>query len=450
MVSQNRSSKRGGKVRRALLAVFLGGLMGLAWSPRTEAQVVIDIFGPAIPRFPICVFPFKTEGPDVSSASQEAQRILNQDLRISGFFEILDPSKALADPFRQGLEPREVDFEVLKLLGADIVVGGRMAMEGGNLRWEARLYDQPQRRMLFGKVYKGGSQDVRIMVHRFVDEIVKYYTGAPGIFQTQISFISNRSGAKELMLMDADGENLRQLTQDKNLVLSPRWSPDGREVTFISYTGASAHLFALQLDGLKRRVLSARENMNGPAAWSPDGSRIATTLSIHGNPELYLLDRSGNILQRLTQHPGIDVSPSWSPDGRSLAFVSDRAGGPQIFVMDVASGQARRLTFEGKYNSEPAWSPRGDRIAFSSLVNGAYRICTIRPDGRDLVQLSNGGGSDNSPTWSPDGRYIAFSSTRAGGSQIYIMLFNGQNPVQITRFAGEQSLPAWSPWLQEH
>ncbi len=437
-------------MRRGLLTFSLGGLLILAWLVQAQAQVVIDIFGPAIPRFPICVFPFKTEGSETTHASVEAQRILNQDLRISGFFEVLDPSKALADPFKQGLEPKEVDFEVVKLLGADIVVGGRMSMEGGSLRWEARLYDQPQRRMLFGKVYRGTVQDVRIMVHRFVDEIVKYYTGSPGIFQTQIAFISNRSGAKELMLMDADGEDLRQLTQDKNLVLSPRWSPDGRELGFISYSGANAHLFSIQPDGLRRRVISARENMNGPAAWSPDGSKIATTLSVHGNPELYLLDRSGNILQRLTQHPGIDVSPSWAPDGRSLAFVSDRAGGPQIFILDVASGQARRLTFEGKYNSEPAWSPRGDRIAFSSLLNGAYRICTIRPDGRELLQLSQGAGSDNSPSWSPDGQYLAFSSTRAGGSQIYIMLFNGQNPVQITRMAGEQSLPAWSPWLHEH
>jgi len=450
MIFRNQFSGKGVGVRRALLIMLLGGLMGLGSWPRAEAQVVIDIFGPAIPRFPICVFPFRTEGAEVSAPAQEAQRILNQDLRISGFFEVLDPSKALADPFRQGLEPRDVDFDAVRLLGADIVVGGRMGMEAGSLRWEARLFDQPQRRMLFGKVYKGAPQDVRIMVHRFVDEIVKYYTGAQGIFQTQIAFISNRSGAKELMLMDADGENLRQLTNDKNLVLSPRWSPDGREVAFISYAGANAHLFSVQLEGMRRKVLSARENMNGPAAWSPDGSRLATTLSVHGNPELYLLDRSGNILQRLTQHPGIDVSPSWSPDGRSLAFVSDRAGGPQIFVLEVGSGNARRLTFEGKYNSEPAGSPRGDRIAFSSLVNGAYRICTIRPDGRDLVQLSDGAGSETSPTWSPDGRYLAFSSTRGGGSQIYIMLFNGQNPVQITRGAGEQSLPAWSPWLHEH
>ncbi len=406
---------------------------------------VIDIFGPSIPRFPIAVFPFPAEGSSgPMREGDEALRILTQDLRISGFFEILDSSKALADPFRNGLEPKDVDWDALRLLGADITVGGRMRMEGPDLRWEARVFDQPQRRMVFGKVYRGRPQDMRIMVHRFVDEIIRYYTGSPGIFQTQIAYLSNRSGTKELCVMDADGENERQLTQDKSLVLSPRWSPEGREIAFISYSGANAHLFSLQLEGLKRRLLSGRENMNGPAAWSPDGGRLALTLTIHGNPELYLIDRNGAVLQRLTQHPGIDVSPSWSPDGRSLAFVSDRAGAPQIFILDINSGQVRRLTFEGKYNTEPAWSPRGDRIVFSSLLGGNYEICAIRPDGKDLLQLTTAPGNDNSPCWSPDGRYLAFSSTRSGQAQIFIMLFNGQNPVQVTRTLGEQSSPSWS------
>lgn len=433
---------RWSSVAVGLFVVLLAGL-------EARAQVVVDIFGPAIPKFPICVFPFKAQGPEALNRSQEALRILTQDLKISGFFEVLDPSKVLADPFRQGFEPRDVDFEAIRLLGADIVVGGKLETEGGDLRWEARLYDQPQRRMLFGKVYRGSANDLSLMVHKFVDEIIKYYTGEPGIFQTKIAFISSRSGAKELYVMDADGENPKQLTQDKNLVLSPKWSPDGKEIAFISYVGAGSHLFSLELHGMRRKVISARENMNGPAAWSPDGKRICTTLSIQGNPELYLLDTSGNILQRLTQYPGIDVSPTWSPDGRSVAFVSDRAGGPQIFILDVATGQVRRLTFEGRYNSEPAWSPKGDRIAFSAMINGVHKICSIRPDGRELVQLTDGPGNDNSPTWSPDGRYLAFSSTRAGGSQIFIMLFNGQNPVQITRMPGEQSLPSWSPWMTE-
>lgn len=443
-------SRLTGPVRKRCVASFI--LWLLVFAPAMgSAQPVIDIFGPSIPRFPISVFPFPSGGGAAGSPSEadELHRILTQDLRVSGFFEIIDHSKALADPFGKGLDPREIDWNVLRLLGADIVVGGRVEMGGQELRWEARLYDQPQHRMLFGKVYRGARQDVRLMAHRFADEIIRYFTGSPGIFQTQIAFVSTRSGSKELHVMDADGENHRQLTQDKGIVLSPRWSPDGREIVFISYSGPNAHLVALDLGGLKKRVLSGRDNMNGPAAWSPDGSRLALTLTIDGNPELYLIDRRGSLLQRLTHHPGIDVSPSWSPDGRSLAFVSDRAGGPQVFILDIASGQIRRLTYEGKYNSEPAWSPRGDRIAFSSLQGGNYEICTIRPDGRELLQVTSSPGDDNAPCWSPDGRYIAFASSRSGPSQIFIMLFNGQNPIQITRMSGEQSSPSWSPWPAE-
>jgi TolB protein len=437
-------------MRRRRLAVSIFWL-ALIVPAVGSGQAVIDIFGPSIPRFPICVFPFPAGGGSGGSLPQadELQRILTQDLRVSGFFEIIDHSKALADPFAAGLDPREIDWNALRLLGADIVVGGRARLEEQELRWEARLYDQPQHRMLFGKVYRGSPQDVRIMAHRFADEIIRYFTGSPGIFQTQIAFLSTRSGSKELYVMDADGENHRQLTQDRSIALSPRWSPDGREIAFISYSGPNAHLIAMELEGLRRRVLSGRENMNGPAAWSPDGSRLALTLTIDGNPELYLIDKRGSIIQRLTHHPGIDVSPSWSPDGRSIAFVSDRAGGPQVFILDLASGQVRRLTYEGKYNSEPAWSPRGDRIAFSSLLNGNYEICTIRPDGRELLQITSSPGDDNAPSWSPDGRYIAFASSRSGPSQIFIMLFNGQNPIQLTRMSGEQSSPSWSPWPAE-
>jgi TolB protein len=349
-------------------------------------------------------------GAEASRVASEAHRLLTQDLKIAGFFEILDPANALADPFQRGISARDIDWEVLRLLGADIVVGGVVRQEPSLLRWEARVFDQPQHRMVFGKNYKGQPRDLRVMVHRFVDEIVRYYTGSPGVFQSQIAFLSKRSETKELYVMDVDGENLRQITETQS------------------------------------RVMSARPNMNGPAAWSPDGKHLAITLTIHGNPELYLIDREGAILKRLTQHPSIDVSPSWSPDGRALAFVSNRSGGPQIYILDLETGNVRRLTYEGNYNTDPAWSPRGDRIAYSAMFENSYEICSIHPDGSQLFQLTDNPGDDESPSWSPDGRYLAFSSTRPGSAQIFVMLYNGENPVQITRLLGDQTSPAWSPW----
>jgi TolB protein len=435
-----------GIVRLLILALSMASaLPGTGW-----CQGVIDIFGPSIPRFPICVFPLHLQErtTEHTELANEALRIVEQDLRISGFFEILDPSKALADPFRAGLSAHQVDWDVLRLLGADIAIQGELQTEDQGIRWETRVFDQPQRRLAFGKAYRGRPQDLRIMAHRLVDEVIAFYTGAPGIFQTKIAFLSKHSGAKEIYLMDADGENLRALTKDRSITLSPRWSPDGGEMVFISYSGPNAYLYLLDLHTMKRRVLSGRENLNGPAAWAPDGQRLALTLTIDGNPEIYLIDRQGTIIERLTEHHGIDVSPSWSPDGRQLAFVSNRSGSPQIYILQLPSGQTRRLTYEGNYNTDPVWSPRGDRIAFSSLLGGNYEICSIRSDGTDLVQLTDSPANDESPSWSPDGRYLAFSSTRSGPSQIFAMLFNGENPVQITKMPGEQSSPVWSPWLK--
>jgi TolB protein len=349
----------------------------------------------------------EVENPEAASLASNAFRILNQDLRIAGFFEILDPSNALIDPFERGFQARDLDWDVLRLLGADIVVGGMIKLEASMLRWEPRVYDQTQRRMVFGKTYREKPEDLPMMVHRFVDEIIRYYTGAPGVFRTKIAFLSKRSDTKEIFVMDVDGENLRQITQTGSINLSPQWSPDGRELVHISYSDLNAHLYSMDIESMRRRVISARENMNGPAAWSPDGRYLALTLTIHGNSELYLVDQNGAILRRLTKHPSIDVSPSWSPDGGALAFVSNRSGGPQIYVLDLGSGYVRRLTFEGKYNTDPAWSPMGDWIAYSALLEDDYE--------------------------------------RSGSAQIFIMLSNGENPVQITRMVGEQTYPAWSP-----
>jgi TolB protein len=428
--------------------LFLILCWGVCCPTAASGETVIDIFGPSIPRFPISVFPYRADDPSgqTSELSNEVLRLIKQDLRISGFFELVDSSQALADPFRAGFTTRQVDWDVLRLLGADIVLGGQIAQEGNSIRLEARTYDQPQRRMVFGKAYRGRKKDLRIMVHRFVDEIIRFYTGALGIFQTQIAFLGKISGTKELYLMDPDGENSRPITQDRSINLSPAWSPDGREIAFISYSGANAHLHLLDIETLKRGVLSGRANMNGPAAWSPDGKQLALTLTIDGNPEIYLIDRSGTILRRLTQHPGIDVSPTWSPDGKELAFVSNRAGGPQIYVLNIPSGRIRRLTYEGKYNTDPDWSPRGDRIAYSGDLDGNFEICTVRPDSSAFTQLTDSPADDESPSWSPDGRYLAFSSTRTGSPQVFIMLYNGENQVQVTHTAGGHTSPAWSPW----
>ena len=79
------------------------------------------------------------------------------------------------------------------------------------------------------KIYRGASSDAdaRRLAHQFADDIIGRLSGGlAGISQTQIAFVSNKSGTKEVWAMDYDGANQHQLTHLKSIALTPRWSPD--------------------------------------------------------------------------------------------------------------------------------------------------------------------------------------------------------------------------------
>lgn len=431
--------------KSTIIAVFFL----ICWSLplKSEAKIYLDVYGPSLAKFPIAITPFRPLGqaPKSPSLSQKLSKILTNDLTLSGFFEIIPYSSFMGDLKADGMTIKTIDRRGWELIGADLLIKGGYRLKDGLIQVDVRLFDIHQAKRVPLSIRKGPVNRFGHLIHQVANEIMGYYTGEAGIFDTQISFISNSSGFKELYTVDADGANGRQRTRLKSITLSPAWSPRGDEIVFISYSKSRPVLYALSTDTGKGRVLSQRESLNGPACWDPSGDRLALTLTIHGNPEIYIINRMGAILRRLTHNIGIDVSPTWSPDGSKIAFVSNRPGSPQIYIVDLTTGQERRLTYEGNYNTSPSWSPRGDRIAYSSFKKGGNRIFIIRPDGNGLQQLTEGPGDEESPTWSPDGRYIAFSSTRTGIARIYIMMANGQNKHRISDGEGEHILPSWSP-----
>lgn len=110
----------------------------------------------------------------------------------------------------------------------------------------------------------------------------------------RIAFASNRSGNFELYVVDPNGK-LGQLTRDRDMELSPAWSPDGRRLAF-------------------------------------------TRVGADGNADIWVLTVSTKRLTRLSFDPADDSDPSFSPDGGRIAFVSDRGTGPAIWTMPVQPG----------------------------------------------------------------------------------------------------------------
>jgi TolB protein len=411
------------------------------------AQVRSTIIGPGVKRFPIAVSPLKDAAPPGST--DRFDRVLARDLELSGLFRVLPADTYIENAQTSAVTADAINFENWSVIGALALVKGAAERRGDELAIEARLFDVAERRQLAGRRFRGRPADEGRMANRFADEIMQYLTGERGPFDSEIAFLSTRGGRfKDVYVMDADGLNVRRITTNNTLNLSPSWAPDRRSLILTSFLHGNPDLYSVATGGGRMTKLSSLHGLNLGGRWSPDGRRIAVTLEYDGNPEIALLNADGSLLRRLTDHWAVDVSPSWSPDGQSLAFCSDRSGAPQIYVMDANGGGIRRISTSGSYNTSPSWSPKGDRIAYSSRIGGRFQIFTVKTDGADVQQVTSGGGSNEDPIWSPDGRYLVFSSTRRGAAKLYLSDAAGSNQVQLTDGNGSDTSPSWSSWLE--
>lgn len=419
-----------------LLGVFLI-LSSTAHSARAEGKVYLDITASGTRKINMAVpwFTSTTQSGASQAFGRELANTLEKALEFHGIISII-PNQSYSGS-------GSPDW---KQLGADYAVLGSFTMSPAGINYEMRLLDVAGGDMLLGKKYVGTTAQKQEIIFRFCDSVIKEITGEPGIASSQIAFIADSSGAKEAYLTNILGDQTRQITRHRNLVISPRFTPDGRSLSYTSYHKGNQNLYITDLSqSTSTLLISGRKGMNLAPGWSPDGRRMVLTMSKDGNPDLYLLDRQGNVLEQLTRRSGINVSAAWSPDGSKIAFVSDRSGKPQIYLMDLGSKNVQRLTFKGTENAEPSWSPKGDLLAYSSLLNGSYQICTIPPvEGATPVQVTKDAGHHESPDWSPDGKQLIFTKRQGGAQKIYAVLKNGSYQRQLFSLKGNQTYPRWS------
>lgn len=400
--------------------------------------------------------------PDFKASSQEAQNTellktfndtLWNDLDNAGIFDMASKSFY---PLGQVGSPADVKFEAWSAppANAAMLVFGNLGAANGNVTVQGWLYDvkntaSPQ---VLGKQYTdtATTQSVRTIAHKFADEIIfRLGGGINGIAETQIFYVSARSGHKEIWAMDYDGANQHPITTLGSISLSPHVSPDGSRLAFSSFTGSGWEIRMFSFD-LNRMVSFPRfAGTNLSPAWSPEGGKLAFSSSRSGDPEIYVIDQSGGNLHRITTSKGPDVSPVWNrKTGSQIAWVSGRFGLPQIYVMGSDGTNVQQITDQG-YAVSPSWSPNGQLLAFSWMRHygpgapGSEDIYIMDIVTKQFVQLTHDGGRNDFPSWSPDGRHIVFQSNRSGSLQIWGMLADGTNQKQLTT-SSNNSEPDWS------
>ncbi len=432
-------------MRLALISLAL--LLGSAHAQTEDGSIPVDIGGDIV-LFQMAVPDAINTGdvPDTRGVTEALSGTVQRDLKISGYFNLIDKAAFTAASKTEGMDPQFRDWFNIgtqglvkvgyRIVGTEVEVDMRLyAVDAGKRVELPAPYDKAQKFPL-------DAAKLRWHAHGFVNEVIRYYTKSPGFFHSRIVFVKRVKRGKELFMVSADGRDETQLTKTGGINMLPSLR-NGR-IYFTSFRAGGPHLW--MINGGEARSFSSFSGLNTGAVLSPDGKAVAATLSKDGNAEIYLLNPdSGAVIKRLTNSWGIDTSPSWSPDVSQIAFVSDRFGSPQIWIMSKDGGNLRRLTFNGDYNQTPAWSPRGDKIAFTARdERNVFDLFTVNIGTGELTRLTQNQGNNEEPTWSPDGRFICFTSTRSGESKLYIMTVDGRVQTQISTGKGEYLTPFWA------
>ena len=418
-----------------------------------ESRIRIDLERKTQKKVALAItdFVLKDSAADFIGIGKEAKKILEKDLMLSEWFS------SLQKPVFEELEKMErstskVDYRSWRQVGAQWLIKTEYAVlkDGKGQTLTFRLYDAVNKRFLLGKRYKASRDLLRKVVHRFADEVVMQLTGKRGIAETQIAFLNQENGGKEIYLIDFDGYNLRRLTNDHTVNLSPAWSPDGNWIIYTSYAARNPDLIMIDTNGGRRQTLHRLPGLNAAPAWSPDMQKIAMVLSRDQNSEIYTLNKDRQ-LERLTRHFNIDTSPTWSPDGKKIAFTSDRSGtgAPQIYIMDSSKGdrsKVTRISFGSSYNDNPAWSPNGDQIAYTSRVGKKFQIRVYDLNTHKSRVITTGPGSCEQPSWSPDGRFLIYRKRENDRYDLFIQKVGNGEARQLT-FSSKGHSPAWSSYF---
>ncbi|MBI4542316.1 MAG: PD40 domain-containing protein [Gemmatimonadetes bacterium] len=206
-----------------------------------------------------------------------------------------------------------------------------------------------------------------------------------------------KSGDRDVLAI-LDVRRRRVLAQhrvDLNAITNPSWSPDGQRLVFTGSDGGWSDLFVMDADGQHLRRLTNDRYADLMPAWSPDGRTIAFVTDRGPETDFNLL-RFGNLRVALyfldgdsvAALPAMDVgkntNPVWAPDGQSFAFLSDRSGIDNLFLYDLGEREAYQLTraftgISGITDLSPAisWAREADRLVFTYYENGEYNVYAI-------------------------------------------------------------------------
>lgn len=405
---------------------------------------------------PIAIVPFA--GQDNLQAPDNIAAVVSHDLSYSGQFKVADMSSLKQTPHSS----QQVDFNYWQSTNNEDLVIGKVESVGGNQYQVSfqliNLYAEKTRNTqggfseptLLTEKFTVNQSQLRGVAHHISDLIYQKLTGERGIFSTKIAYVLVQRDVQpakySLIVSDIDGYNPRALLSSNEPIMSPAWSPNGKEIAYVSFEKDRSAIYVQSLATGSRRIVSDASGINGAPAWSPNGNRLALVLTKSGSPQIYIDDLATGQLTQLTDGYSINTEPNWAPDGKSIIFTSDRGGGPEIYKINLASRQVQRLTYNSPYNARASYTAGGNHIVMLTQAGNGYDAA-IQNLQTGNVRVLTDSGNVQSPTVAPNGKMVAFADHDNGVGILGMASTDGSVKLRIPAPNGDLQEPAWSPFL---
>ena len=285
----------------------------------------------------------------------------------------------------------------------------------------------------------------------------------------KIVYASDKDGDYEIYVMNGDGTDQRQITDNSYYDGQPVWSPDCKSIAFISdRNNNDVHeLFTITIDGMTVRQLtynnqeSIEENDSSPS-WSPDGTKIIFSRKRKKDEDdlgffeygythsIWRINTDGSGRKRLTSEDthGNCVYPSWSHDGQLIVFSGNKVSAflahYHIRLMNAEGSDLSPILAQGL---TPVFSSDSKKIFFVrgfTLFNWMGNIYSITVDGSGEEQITNDDDTLGSVCVLSDGKKLAFSVQLESGSfEIMSMNIDGTNRQRLTDNTWNDIHPDW-------
>jgi hypothetical protein len=263
--------------------------------------------------------------------------------------------------------------------------------------------------------------------------------------RNEIRVVSSKDGETLFKINDDSVEGGYESLREGGSGLA--WSHDNNKIAFIANKNDKDFLTIVDVITRKmtKRLFLPYDVIHSPS-WSPDDKQLAFIGLKDGKSDIFTLNVSDDSITQVTSDIDEEQSVSWHPTEAKLAYSAERNGRYKLMILDMQTRNIQQVTYGSQNDISPSWSPDGKKIIFCSDANGVYDvystdISNLDPTSKtaNVVKHTNILTGCSSPIFSPDQKNLALSIFHDYKSDVYIIKASELLNDKVTFTATEES-----------